>query len=573
MIRRVCSAATAVLFGLVIATAALADGSSLSGPPADADAAREPVFDGLGHVHHAVTTDSTLGQRYFDQGLTFVYAFNHDEAVGSFKEAAGRDPNMAMAYWGIALALGPNINLPEDTERGKAAYEAIKKARSLESKCSSEESAYIEALAKRYAADGKIDDSLQRAYANAMREVARSNPDDPDAGALFAESMMDLHPWNLWTSDGKPVEGTEEIVATLEGVIANHPEHVGANHYYIHAVDASPNPGRALPSADRLGALVPAAGHLVHMPAHIYMRTGDYEKSADANLRAIKADLIYIRERNPKGVYPAMYFTHNIQFLWASYMMEANSRSALRTSRQLDAVLNAPHSLEMIRAMPTGEFMLPTRYFTEARFGRWNEILKEHAPPPEFTYLTGVWHYARGLAFAARGQVKDAGAEQKQLDQTAAAIPADRVVGFNSAKKLLELGSETLKGEIAAAQAHHDEAIIHLQAAVATQDSLNYEEPPPWYYPVRETLGMELITSGKTADAEQVFRDDLKRNPENGWSLSGLAQCLRARNASDEATEVENRFKKAWAHADVKPPMPTQAAPEKTASSAISKMN
>ena len=566
MYRRTFLAGAGLLFSLSFATSIPAQAPPPSETTAPADAAREPIFDGLGNLHHPVTTKSPLAQRYFDQGLTFIYVFNHDEAAGSFKEAARRDPDMAMAYWGIALSLGPNINLPEDTARGKEAYGAIKKAQSLEANVSAPERAYIDALAKRYAADGKMNDQLQTAYADAMRTVARDNPDDPDAGALFAESLMDLHPWNLWTADGKPVAGTDEIVATLEGVMKKYPDHIGANHYYIHAVEASPDPGRALDAAGRLGKLAPAAGHVVHMPAHIYIRTGDYAGSAEANLSAIKADKVYIRARDPKGVYPLMYYPHNIQFLWASYMMEGNSKGATTASRQLDAVAMSPSSLAMIRQMPMGEFTLPTRYFTEARFAQWNAILKEPAPLKEFPYLNGVWHYARGLAFAAKGKVDQAEAEQKKLDEIIAATPADRIVGFNSAKKLLELGSATLAGEIAAAKNQHDDAVKHLQTAVAIQDSLNYEEPPPWYYPVRETLGMELLADGKVADAEQVFREDLKRNPENGWSLNGLAICLHARNATDEAVSVDLRFKKAWTHADVKPPA-VAVAPEKTAAS------
>jgi tetratricopeptide (TPR) repeat protein len=534
-------------------------------PPVISDDHHEPIFDGLGHLHHPVTTNSPLAQKFFDQGLTFVYAFNHDEAAGSFKEAARRDPDMAMAYWGIALSLGPNINLPEDDERGKAAYEAIQKAKSLEPKVSEAERAYIDALAQRYAPDGKMNDSLQTAYANAMRDVAKKNPDDPDAGALFAEAMMDLHPWNLWTADGKPVRGTEELVATLEAVMKKYPDHLGANHYYIHAVEASPNPERALASANRLGPMVPAAGHLVHMPAHIYIRTGDYQKSATANERAIKADRVYLRERDPKGMYSMMYYPHNIQFLWASCMMEGNSKCSFKASHDLDEVVYSPESLTMIKEMPMAEFTLPSRYFTEARFGKWDAILKEPAPAAEFTYTTGVWHYVRGLAFVAKKKFDEALQERKQLDAIAAATPEDHVVGFNSAKKLLELGSDTLGGEIAAAQGKHDDAIALLQSAVAIQDALNYEEPPPWYYPVRETLGAELIAAGKTSDAEQVFRDDLKHNPENGWSLAGLVACLNARNA-DEASDVQSRFRKAWAHADVKAPSPNVPAPEKAAS-------
>jgi tetratricopeptide (TPR) repeat protein len=560
MNRRIFFVAATVLLCFALANPGRADTIDLQ---AAIDSAREPIFDGLGNLHHPVTTktNSTLAQRFFDQGLTFVYAFNHDEAAGSFEEAAHLDPDMAMAYWGIALSLGPNINLPEDTDRGQAAYAAIVKAKSLEGNASAPEREYIDALAQRYAPDGKMNDALQLAYANAMRQVARQNPDDPDAGTLFAESMMDLHPWDLWSHDGKPADGTPEIVATLEGVIAKYPDHVGANHYYIHAVEASPDPGRALASAERLPKLAPAAGHIVHMPSHIYFRTGDYDASVAANEAAIKTDKVYLRERNPKGIYPMMYVPHNIQFLWASFMMEGNSRGAFRASRALASAV----PIDMVRQMPAMEVIAPTRYFTEARFSNWDAILKEPAPPSDLTFTTGIWHYARGLALTAKNRSDDAENEKKKLDAIIAATPPERIVGFNTADKLLAMGSATLAGEIESAKGQHDAAINYLKEAVAIQDALNYEEPPPWYYPVRETLGMEMLAAGKTADAEQVFRDDLKQNPENGWSLNGLALCLRARNASDEAASVDARLKKAWAHADVK--LPTSVATDKTTAS------
>ena len=547
----------AAIVMLFFAHPARADTNDLQ---ASIDSVREPIFDGLGSLHHPVTTktNSTLAQHFFDQGLTFVYAFNHDEAADSFRQAAQLDPNLAMAYWGIALSLGPNINQPEDIDRGKMAYAAIVKAKSLEANASAPEREYIDALALRYAPDGKMNDALQLAYANAMRKVAHDNPDDPDAGALFAESMMDLHPWGLWTLDGKPTDGTPEIVAALEGVIAKYPDHLGANHYYIHAVEASPDPGRALESAHRLPKLAPAAGHTVHMPAHIYFRTGDYDASATANEAAIKADKVYLRERNPKGIYPTMYVPHNIQFLWASYMMEGNSRGAFKAARGLDDTV----SLDAVRQMPPMEAVSPTRYFTEARFGKWDAILKEKAPPADLKYTTAIWHYARGLAFAAKNRPDDALAEKKKLDAIVAATTPDQVVGFNSANRLLAMASATLAGEIDSAQGHHEDAVKNLKDAVAIQDALNYEEPPAWYFPVRETLGMELLAAGKTTDAEQVFRDDLKQYPENGWSLRGLELCLRARNASDEAASVDARLKKAWAHADVE--LPASAVTDKT---------
>jgi len=560
MYRRIRIAAVVLLACLALANFVHADTTDLQ---ASIDATHEPLFDGYGDLRHPVTSHSgtSLAQQFFNQGLTFIYAFNSDEAEASFKQAAQYDPTMAMAYWGIALALGPNINAPPDTNRGQEAYAAIVKAKSLEASVTPPEREYIEALAKRYPPDGKTDDAHQLAYANAMREVARNNPNDPDAGTLFAEAMMDLHPWQLWTLDGKPVDGTPEIVATLEGVLGKYPNHIGANHYYIHAVEASPDPGRALPSAQRLPKLAPAAGHLVHMPSHIHFRIGDYNASANANLAAIKADKVYLRERNPKGMYPMMYVPHNIQFLWASYMMEGNSRGAFKASRELDAAV----PLDMIRQMPSMESVSTTRYFTEARFGNWDAILKEPAPPADLTYTSAIRHYARGLAFAAKNRPDDALNERKALDEIAAATPADRLVGFNPAKKLLAIASATLAGEIDSARGHHDDAIKHLQEAVAIQDSLNYDEPPDWYYPMRETLGMELLADGKNAEAEQVFRDDLKQYPENGWSLGGLALCLRARNASDEAATVDARLKKAWAHADVALPAVSAPHENKTA--------
>lgn len=507
----------------------------------------EPLFEGLGSLHHPVTTNSLEAQKYFDQGLTLVYAFNHDEAQRSFEEAVKIDPSMAMGWWGIALATGPNINLPEDTDRGKVAFNAIQKAVSLESKVTPEERALIDALAKRYVASGAMTTAQQQAYADAMRAAWKRYPDDPDVGALFAESLMDLHPWQLWSKTGKPTEGTEEIVVTLETVLAKHPEHMGANHYYIHAVEASPNPERGLPSADRLGPMVPAAGHLVHMPSHIYIRTGNYDASAKANSQAIVADKKYLEVRPEMGVYRIMYVNHNVQFLWASYMMEGNRKGATDAARQLTTAVTP----EVVRQMPMGEFLLPAGLFTKARFAQWDAILAEPAPPADMKYTTGMWHYARGLAFAAKGRPADAATEQKQLDAIAAAMPASAVVGQNHAKALLMLASAVLDGERAARSGNDDGAITHLKRAVELQDALDYEEPPPWYYPVRETLGYELLAQGKPRDAEAVLREDLRRDPENGWALAGIVRCLEARK--EDASAEEARFKKAWANADVSP--------------------
>ncbi len=520
---------------------------------------REPLFDGIGKLHHPVSTKSFLAQRYFDQGLCFIYAFNHDEAAASFREAVQQDPNLAMGYWGIALALGPNINLPEDTDRGRQAWQAISKAKSLESGASPAERDYIEALSARYVASGEMSDAQQRAYAAAMRGVWARHPEDPDAGTLFAESLMDLHPWAYWSAAGKPGPDTGEIVATLGAVLAKHPNHTGANHYLIHSVEASPNPAQALASAQRLSKLAPAAGHLVHMPAHIYIRIGRYHDSAKANLAAIKADRAYIAERHPSGVYPMMYYPHNIHFLWVSYLMEGNRRGATRAARELAKAVPAAE----VKAMPEAEFLLPVRYFGEVRFAQWDAVMKEPAPSPEFAYTTGMWHYARGMALAAQGHADAAAQEQRALDTIAAATPPDRMFDTNSAKSLLEIASATLSGARASRAGDGDRAVAQLSRAVAIEDSLNYSEPPAWYYPVRETLGYEFLAQGKADQAETVFREDLRRNPDNGWSLAGLARSLRATGKSAQADAVQASFKKAWAWADVKPDI--GAPPEKTA--------
>lgn len=552
MIRRFAFAA--LILPLMISGLCFADMNM----PAKPVGGTEPLFEGLGQVHHPVTTKSPRAQKYFDQGLAFVYGFNHDEAESSFKEAAKIDPGMPMAYWGIALVLGPNYNLPGDKERGKRAAEAVSKAKSLEAGATAEERDLIEAVSKRYGSDGSVDPAHDKAYAGAMREVAHRYPDDPDVQTLFAESLMDLNPWALWTSDGTPGPNTVEIVTTLEGVIAKHPQHIGANHYYIHAVEASPHPDKALPSADRLGALAPTEGHLVHMPSHIYIRTGRYDSSAKANAAAIKADKQFIEKTGEQGVYPMMYYTHNIQFLCYSQMMEGRRADAVRTARELQAQI----PVDAVRAMPGAEFLVPQPYFTMARFGEWDAILKEPAPSKDLVYTTGMWHYTRGLAFSAKGRPDDAEAELKQVDGAAAATPADRIVGVVShARELLQLASAILAGQITADKGDHNGAIDLFTKAVAMEDALPYEEPPAWYFPVRESLGAELLAAGKLNDAEAVYREDLRKNPENPRSLHGLAGCLKAEGKTPEATEVERRFDKAWSHADIKPaPLKVAAA-------------
>jgi tetratricopeptide (TPR) repeat protein len=511
------------------------------------NAAPPPLYSDLGTYHHAVTC-SPQAQQYFDQGLRLVYAFNHDEAVRAFTEAARLDPNCAMAYWGIALALGPNINLPLDAERAQAAHTALQQALALGPKASPAEQAYIAALRTRYSEDPAADRTqLDRAYADAMRRLAQQYPDDPDAATLFAEALMDLRPWDQWSADGQPRPDTPEIVATLEGVLRKNPNHPGANHYYIHAIEASPNPERGLPSAARLATLVPGAGHLVHMPSHIYIRTGRYAEAAAANRQAIAADQRYLAVAHPDGVYPMMYVPHNVHFLWIATSMQGRSAEAIQAARDVSSKV----SPEMAHGMPMAEYFMPTAYFALARFGRWQDILTEPAPPDDLHFASAMWHYARGLAFAATGRFSDAEHERAALNAQAAQVPSDRIVADNQpAWQLLRLASLLLAGDIAARQDQCEAALPKLEEAVSVQDGLPFMEPPPWYYPARDSLGAVLLQCGRAATAAAVYREDLRRNPDNGWALFGLAQALRAQKSPD-ATAVDQQFRTAWRDADV----------------------
>jgi tetratricopeptide (TPR) repeat protein len=511
--------------------------------------ARAILFDDLGTHHHPVTTRSPEAQRYFDQGLQLVWAFNHEEAMRSFQEAARLDPGCAMAWWGIALARGPNYNDPGSRERDRRAEEALARARALRPAVSERERAYIDALSTRYVAEPPADRTpLDAAYATAMRELAHRYPDDLDAATLYAEALMNLRPWDLWTADGAPQPGTEEILSTLESVLARAPRHAGANHYYVHAVEASPRPERALAAAGRLETLVPGAGHLVHMPAHIYMRTGRYGDASAANVRAIAADRAYVARTAPGPVYAMMYVPHNVDFLWASASMEGRSAEALRAAREV-AAMTTP---DMAREMSDVEGGLVAPLFVLVRFGRWAEVLAEPAPPDDLPFARGSWHYARGFALARSRRLDEAAAELQALERVAAATPPARLImQVNTAKAVLDLGAAVLAGELAAARGDTATAVGHLEDAVRRQDALRYMEPPPWYYPVRQSLGAVLLAAGRARQAEAVYREDLRRHPENGWSLHGLAQSLRAQRRATAAAAVEERFRQAWARADV----------------------
>ncbi len=507
-----------------------------------------PLLDGLGTHRHPITTASPQAQRYFDQGLVLAYGFNHEEAFRSFEQAARLDPGCAMCYWGMAWVLGPNINAPMDTSVVDEAWAALQQAQ--QANASPAEQGYIRALAARYAADPIADRAtLDRAFAEAMRELVRQYPDDLDATTIFAEALMDLTPWNYWTPDGQPTQHTGEIVTTLERVLAQNPEHPGANHYYIHAVEASKTPERALPSAERLEHLVPAAGHLVHMPAHIYWRTGRYHQAVQSNRHAIHSDETYLPDRLTRGWYAMAYYPHNIHFLHVAAAMEGQSALALEAARTLVGKV----SQETYQTFPPFEDFMPMPLFALLRFGQWEAVLQEPAPAERYQYATGVWHYARGMAFVRLNRLSEAEQAHAMLSAIAddPAMATFVLASFNPAATILDIARHTLAGELALARGNTDEGIGHFEAAVALQDPLPYIEPPAWYYPVRQSLGAALLQAGRAAEAEQVYRQDLAQYPENGWSLWGLYQSLHALGRADEAQAMRARFDAAWQWADV----------------------
>ncbi len=508
-----------------------------------------PLYDNLGKHHHKISTKSPQAQRYFDQGLRLTYAFNHEEAIASFKEGARIDPDCAMCYWGAALAMGPNINLPMDPKTEPAAHELAQKAVSLAPKASEAERAYIEALSKRYAAEpGESRTERDQAYADAMRQVAQKYPKDTDAATLFAEALMDLQPWDYWTHDGKPKGNTEEVVQTLEATLKKAKNHPGACHYYIHAVEASFEPERALPCAKRLASLMPGAGHLVHMPAHTYIRVGMYKEAEEANVHAIHADEDFIQDRKAQGFYTMAYYPHNIHFLYAASAMAGRSKVAIQASR--DLVEKVPD--ELVREVPPLEMFKPIAYFSLTQFGKWEEIMKEPAPAAEFKYTTGIWRYARGRALAATGKMDEAKTELDALTKLTEEAGPDLMISLNSGKSLLQIATDVLAGEIAVGEGRTDDAARSFNQAIAIQDRLVYEEPAPWHQPVRQNLGAALLAGNRPAEAEQVYREDLKRNPNNGWSLYGLTQSLKTQGKKKEAAAEKKRFQKAWQRADVK---------------------
>jgi tetratricopeptide (TPR) repeat protein len=512
-------------------------------------AAPPKLLENLGEQRHPIQTSSRLAQRYFDQGMILTFGFNHEAAIRSFEEAARLDPECAMCRWGIALALGPNINAAMGPAAGKRAYREVQQAVGLVEHASPRERAYIEALTHRYADPAPEDRSaLDLAYADAMRELYRADPDDLDAAVLFAESLMDLSPWAYWTAEQQPGEYTQEFIDVLEGVLEASPNHVGANHYYIHAVEEY-YPEKAVAAADRLGDLAPDAGHLVHMPSHIYWRVGRYGDAAEINVRAAAADEQYFAWCRPGQFYAAAYYPHNVHFLWAAAAAEGQAELALTTARKLAQITR-----EAVDTEPFVQEFMAIPILTLARFGRWDALLAEPMPAPEHVYLVGVHHYARGLAFVRRGQLDEARAALAVVREKAASDEAEALMlaGMtSSARKLLEIGSAHLEGEIAAADDDLETALAALGLAVERHQSLVYMEPPPWYAPPRLALGAVLLANSMADEAADVYRADLEQYPKNGWALFGLAQSFDAQGDEVKAEWARAGFTTAWANADV----------------------
>jgi tetratricopeptide (TPR) repeat protein len=507
------------------------------------------LLPGMGNAHHTVSTTNPMAQKYFDEGLSLIYAFNHAEAEKAFARAAQLDPKLAMAQWGIALAVGPNYNVPVDEPREIQAYEAIQKA--MKMKSPPQERAYIEALSKRYIGDphGKDLKPLDLAYRDAMRGVSANYPDDLDAATLFAESGMNINPWKLHHADGTPAEGTEEIISTLESVMRRDPNHMGAIHYYIHAVEASNNPERALEPAGRLAALAPGAGHLVHMPAHIYIRTGDFENAAATNEKAVVADNTYIKESGTtQGVYPSMYYAHNVHFMAMAYSMSGQYALAIQRARDLNA-----HSEKYLKDMPMMQGFMSIEPMVLVRFHKWDDILKQPAPTGSDMRSINL-HFARAIAYAAKNDMGSADKEREAFEAAREKLPTDIPVSpvGNLSGQVMEVADHFLRAKLAEAAGDKSAALQHWKEAVMAEDKLSYAEPRDFFIPVRESLGAALYEAGDFAGAEKVFREDLANNRRNGRSLFGLAATLKAEHKDYDAAFVQKQFDEAWKKADTK---------------------
>lgn len=519
------------------------------------DKAGAPLLSGLGNHFHRITSSEEGVQEYFNQGLVLAFAFNHAESVRSFKAAQTLDPNCAMCYWGEALAHGPNINV---TSNGKAvmsdaqrvkAFKALSKAKDLMINSTPREQAYITALSSRYDGDINTDrNALDVVYAQAMAKVVEAYPEDMDAASLYSEALMNTMPWNYWLDDGKPKSDTIKVISKLEEVLEKEPNHPLAIHLYIHAVEASSSPERAESAADRLGVLVPGAGHLVHMPAHIFWRVGRYHDASEANINAARVDEEYIAQCNAQGFYPAAYYPHNIHFLWAASTMEGRSELSIESALKVSKYV----SLEQIKLFPTIEYFHTIPLLSYVRFGKWDQILNFQKPSSEFKYSQGIYHYARGVAFAAAGELDKAREEQVQILPLKDSKEVKVIIkGGQPSGLLLDIANELLLGQIEFSNNNFSMASKYFESAVNLQDTLPYTEPPFWYYPSRQSLGSSLMKEGKASAAENVYKRDLKDYPRNGWSLFGLSLALEAQGKLKEAEVVRKKFKRIWQLSDI----------------------
>jgi len=508
-----------------------------------------PRLQNLGVHTFRVTTGNARAQLFVNQGVNLAYGFNHAEAGRAFAEAARLDPDCAMAYWGQALVLGPNINAPMAPEDEPKALDLVRKAVALKSKASPREGAWIDALAARYTGNTADRQKADRAYADAMRTLTRSYPDDLDARTMFAESLLDLRPWNYWTRDGQPYPETEEVQAALADVLAKNRSHPGALHYWVHLWEPTTTPERAEAEADRLLPLMPGAGHMVHMPAHIYMRVGRFADVVSSNQQAVKADEDYIQQCRAQGVYPLGYYPHNIHFVWMGATALGQSALAMEAARKVSAAIPD----QALKETPVLQGFTVVPYWAMVRFGRWNEILADKGPRVDSAFSRGVWRFARAMAFTATGRLDQADQElavlKKEVDDPSLTEPATS--SMNAGSAILRIAPEVVAGEIAAKRQEWDTAVLHFDRAIRYEDALIYQEPPDWHAPVRQTLGAVLLQAGRAGEAETVYWEDLKRNPGMGWSLYGLWQALKAQQKTHEAAAAEARFRDSWKRADV----------------------
>jgi tetratricopeptide (TPR) repeat protein len=524
-----------MMLALNIAAAALV---SVSNAPADTVL----LYDDLGQHHYAISTDAPLAQQYFDQGLRLVWGFNHAEAIRAFEQAARVDPDCAICWWGVAFSYGPNINAPMDSTSGVAAWTAVQRATERKGHASEIEAAFIDAVATRYAAVPPVQRAaLDSAYARAMGEVADRFPDDQEAAVLAADAIMNLSPWNYWTPDGQQRPDTGRLLSLLEKVVAANPNHPGACHLYIHAVEAA-EPEKAVPCAERLAGLIPGAGHIVHMPAHIYIRVGRYNDAIESNIHAVHTDETYIADVGTPGIYPAFYYPHNYHFLAFASTFAGRSELAIETARKAAAHMD----LGVARMVgPEAARMLAHPHLTLMAFGRWEDVLAEPVPPGDIRFAAGLVHYARGVADAALQRWDDADAELDSVRQIASEFPEDWP------SIVMQIATHALMGDIAFRKGEFGDAVQHYQVAAELQDGLRYTEPAYWNKPIRHELGAALLAAGQPAEAERVYREDLLKFPANGWALFGLAASLEAQGKGAEAQGVRAELEQAWSDADV----------------------